>query len=139
MKTKVIVPLVSMVDFILQIDWLTTTEFCTKYQIPLPKHAQDIDFNVSEFLRIDAIKHRMFVDYAKFLNNKITTDHLVKQFNFEPLDVRGGFPRFKLGKYEIVNNEYGFVLQPYDSVDGFNINKIGDLTSLGISYNKFEY
>jgi len=63
--------LISMVDFILEIDWLTTKEFCDKYKVPYPVFTGEIQSSVDQFLQIDAIKQKMFVEYAKFLNKKI--------------------------------------------------------------------
>jgi len=57
-----------MIDYILDIDWLTTKEFCDKYKIPIPIATRDINWNVSEFFRIDAIKWKMVMEYAKKLN-----------------------------------------------------------------------
>jgi hypothetical protein len=133
MNTK---KLISMVEFILEIDWLTTIEFCNKYQIPRPKFHGDVDYCVSEIFRIDAVKQNMFVSYAKLLNKDLTTDILIKQFDFETLDVNGGFPSYRLGKYTIQNDSYGFRLLPYDSVDGYRVNKVSDLVSLGLFYNE---
>lgn len=56
----------SMIDFILNTDWMTTTEFCKYHGVPLPCISESAD----GLLRIDAIKHRMFVDYAKKLGRQ---------------------------------------------------------------------
>lgn len=54
----------SMIKFILDIDWMTTTEFCNTYKIPLPTASG----GAAGFLAVDAIKHKMFVDHAKKLS-----------------------------------------------------------------------
>lgn len=53
----------SMTDYILNIDWMTTTEFCKTYDVPLPT----VSDGVNGFLQVDAIKHKMFVEHAKKL------------------------------------------------------------------------
>jgi len=69
--------LISMVDFILEIDWLTTKEFCDKYKVPLPFFTGEVKSSAEQFLQIDAIKQKMFVEYAKFLNKKLTLEMFV--------------------------------------------------------------
>ena len=77
-----------MVDYILNIDWMTTTEFCNETGAPLP----NIRGGVDSFLQIDAIKHRMFVEYAKFLNKPITLDLFIgKSKVFENFEVALNF------------------------------------------------
>ena len=132
MKTR---KLVSMVEFILEIDWLTTMDFCKQYGIPLPKHNGDIDYGVSEMFRIDAVKQKMYVDYAKFLNKKITYDM------FE-----GDNRIFECGKY--INRQPSTIFNTYevkevvlfaDTNTERNVPrglKISDLTSLGIFYSE---
>ena len=58
-----------MVDFILEMDWLTTTEFCEKYNVPQPEISKGIDGGVKTLLQIDTIKQRMFVEKAKEIKN----------------------------------------------------------------------
>lgn len=127
--------LISMVDFILEIDWMTTKEFCEKHGIPVPYFTGEVESSAKLLLQVDAIKHRMFVDYAKLLNKNITTEILTKNLGFESIDARGGYPSYVKWKYKIVNDQYGFRLEPYDSVDGCRIHKLNDLISYGIIYN----
>ena len=42
---------------------------------------------------------------------------------------------YKKGKYTITNDDHGFWLEPYDSVDGSRITKIEDLINYNLSYN----
>ena len=63
----------SMVDYILNIDWMTTKEFCLNTGAKIP----NVSGGVNAFLQIDAIKHRMFIEYAKFLNLNITLDMFI--------------------------------------------------------------
>lgn len=56
-----------MIDYILDIDWLTTKEFCDKYDVKMPEFMHDTNWNVSELFRIDAIKWKMVMEYAKKL------------------------------------------------------------------------
>lgn len=55
----------AMIKYILEIDALTTTEFCNKYNVPKPVFTGEVNSSVNEMLRIDAVKHRMFVQKAK--------------------------------------------------------------------------
>ena len=51
MKSKKLVP---MTQFILDIDWMTTKEFCDTYKIPYPT----VIGGVNDFLQVDAIKQK---------------------------------------------------------------------------------
>lgn len=73
MKT---VKLKSMTEFILDMDFMTTNEFCTKYNVSLPGFTGEVKSSAAQFLKIDAIKHRLFVAYAKLLNSPIKEDML---------------------------------------------------------------
>jgi len=66
-----VIKLVPMVQLILDIDWLTTKEFCNEYGVPLPYFTGDIQTSADKLLQVDAVKHRMFVSYAKMLNKKL--------------------------------------------------------------------
>lgn len=57
-----------LIDYILEIDFMTTVEFCREYDIPIPKFTGDVKSLANELLQIDAIKHRLFVEEAKRLN-----------------------------------------------------------------------
>lgn len=59
-----------LINFILEIESLTTSEFCKKYDIELPSWKGIIEVATIEFLRLDAIKWRMVKDKAKELNSK---------------------------------------------------------------------
>jgi hypothetical protein len=63
----------TMIEFILEIDSLTTTEFCKKYNVPLPVFTGEIKSSADQFLQIDAIKQKMFVEYAKQLSRSQMT------------------------------------------------------------------
>jgi hypothetical protein len=95
--------LISMVDFILNIDMMTTKEFCEKYCIPSQK------CNVEFYLQIDAIKHKMFVEYAKFLNTPL------KISMFYPFDENG-----KVMFYDGINFERGIKFKDSESKLLFN-------------------
>ena len=56
----------SMIEYILDIDWMTTTEFCKHYEVPPPTAIEGVE----GLFRIDAVKHKMFLDYAKKLNKE---------------------------------------------------------------------
>jgi hypothetical protein len=76
------IQLLSLLEFILEIDWLTTKDFCNRYGIPHPTYTGNIKTSADQFLSIDAIKHKMFVEYAKLLNKPITDKILVENFGF---------------------------------------------------------
>lgn len=57
-----------MVQFILEVDYMTTTEFCNKYGVPLPVFTGEVGSSVNNLLQIDAIKCKMFIQKAKELN-----------------------------------------------------------------------
>lgn len=132
--------LLPMVQFILEIDWLSTVEFCDTFNLPHPRFTGEVESSAKQFVNLDLVKHRMFVEYAKLLNKKLTADMFVGKnpliLGFKNMDTRGGNPKFKCGKYEITNDQYGFWLEPYDSVDGRRLSKVEDLVNYGFYYNK---
>lgn len=129
--------LISLLEFTLEIDWLSTTEFCKKYNAPLPYWTGNEESSALMFIHVDAHKWRHVKDYAKFLNKKIDNNVLTKTLGFEIVpDTRGGYPMFKCGKYEIMNDSHGWYLCPYDSVDGARIHKLNDLVDLNLEYIK---
>lgn len=64
---KAEIELKPMVQFILEIDQMTTKEFCDKYNVPHPYFTGDVRTSADKFLQVDAIKHKMFVEHAKLL------------------------------------------------------------------------
>jgi len=82
-----------MVDFILEIDWMTTVEFCDKYKVPHPRMVMgaggqpDIRKSADMFLQVDAIKQKMFVEHAKKLARQTPTK--IQQYTEE--DIRNAF------------------------------------------------
>lgn len=135
-----------MVKFILDIDWLTTKEFCDKYSVPHPFYTGEVNSSVDKLLQVDAVKHRMFLEYAKFLNKDLTQDMFVGEsaifVGFEAFNINGDSnTQVKNGKYTITFVKDGFYLSPYDSVDGVKLVKIEDLASakLDISVDTKNY
>jgi hypothetical protein len=128
MKTKKLVP---MIQFILDIDWMTTTEFCNETGAPIPT----IKGGVDSFLQIDAIKHRLFVEYAKFLNKELTYEMFEGEKRiFECGKYIDRQPSTQFNTYEV----NGVVLFA-DTNTQRNVSrglKVSDLTTLGISYNE---
>lgn len=59
-----------MIKYILDIDFMTTAEFCKVYNVPEPVFTGEVQSSARLFLEIDAIKHRMFVEKAKELNKQ---------------------------------------------------------------------
>ncbi len=137
--------LVSMVDFILAIDWLGTKEFCEKYKLPEPYYTGDVKSSAAQFINLDVIKGKMFLEYAKFLNKKLALEMFIgphkKIDGFTQVDSRGGNITLECGKYTITIDEHGFYLEPYDSVDGERVTRIEDLAGLDIQYiqTRFPY
>jgi hypothetical protein len=126
MKTK---ELLSMVDFILEIDFMTTIEFCKNYEVQLPT----IQAGANGLLQIDAIKHKMFVEYAKFLNKKLTIDMFEGEKN---LFVGGKYvdrqPSIHWNTYEIRNR---VVFQDSNGKQNNSIGlKVSDLCGFGVLY-----
>ena len=64
-------------QYILDIDFMTTKEFCDTYNIPHPQYTGDVKTSADQFLAIDAIKQRMFVEYAKKLRKEATNVQLL--------------------------------------------------------------
>lgn len=60
----------SMVEFILEIDFMSTKDFCDKYGCPHPFISKDIKESADSFLQVDVVKHRLFVAHAKALNKE---------------------------------------------------------------------
>lgn len=126
--------LIPMVQFILEIDWMSTKDFCDKYGVPHPRLTSNIQASADQFLQVDAVKHKLFIEHAKLLNKKITADIIVKNMGFKSEDVRGGQPRYTNGNYTIINDQYGFWFDAYCSVDGFRIDRLEDISHLGLEY-----
>ena len=86
-----------MTEFILEIDWLTTKDFCDRFKVPHPYYTGDVKSSADQFIHIDAIKHKMFVEYAKFLKGKLNLNMFIgdkaifpgfeKATNFENIPV----------------------------------------------------
>lgn len=143
MKTNKLVP---MTQFILDIDWMTTKEFCETYKIPLPT----VTCGVNDFLQVDAIKQKMFVEYAKFLNMDLREDMFTGE---NPI-----FPDFVkcTQKYAVNNNilksfddfgknEFSITMyRNYDAngvkkttfVTSYRIKKVEQLATFGLLYNE---
>lgn len=52
-------------EFILEIDWMSTVEFCDKYGYAHPVFTGDVKTSADQFIRLDAIKWNMAVKKAK--------------------------------------------------------------------------
>lgn len=129
----------SMVEYILEIDWLTTSEFCKKYNYPLPYFTGEVKSSAQQFLDLDAVKHRMFVEYAKFLNKKLNIEMFVGQ--------KAIFPGFELTKdfenksvVKQIGSEQVYIRE--QDFKDFEMNyprgaqRIEDIVSLGLIYLK---
>lgn len=56
--------------FALDIDWLTTNEFCDKFSIPVPRWAGNAQALADQVLHLDAIKYKMLIDKAKEISRR---------------------------------------------------------------------
>jgi hypothetical protein len=123
--------LVNLTDFVVNLDYLTTKEFCHTHKVPEPT----VHEGTEGLFRIDSIKHRFVVQYAKFLKKSITTDILVKTFGFLPQNERSNiYLPYVWDKYTIRTDQYGFWLNAYDGIDGRRVHTLGDLVDLGLVY-----
>lgn len=96
-----------LVEYILEIDYLTTKEFCDKFKVPHPTLINGVE----SFLQIDAVKHRMFVDKAKQLyKNRVTLDFIhaalqhseIKNYEYSrPDGYTPPFNNYKFNKFSI--------------------------------------
>jgi len=140
--------LISVLDYILDIDWLTTKEFCSKYNVPAPT----IKGGVNDFLQVDAIKQKMFVEYAKFLNKNITEDMFIGENAIFPdfvkcsqkdAAIKGiskSFDNFGKNEFSITilrlsGKEYG-QKDKLSYVTSYHLKKINDLVKDGVYYNE---
>ena len=66
-----------MKQFILDLDFLTTKEFCEKYDIAPPKISNKMSKEelAFEFIMLDAIKYKMIVENAKKSQKKISSKY----------------------------------------------------------------
>lgn len=139
MKTVKLLP---MVKFILDIDALTTKEFCDKYGVPHPFYTGEVNSSVDKLLQVDAVKHRMFLEYAKFLNKDLTQDMFVGEsaifVGFEAFNVTVDSNMVNNGKHTITFVKDGCIL---DWFEDERLVKIEDLASakLDISVNTKNY
>jgi len=62
----------SLTDFVLNVDALTTNEFCEAYGVEVPSWRGSVQASAFEFIRIDAIKWRMVKERSKELKKGLT-------------------------------------------------------------------
>jgi hypothetical protein len=142
MKLKKLIP---MVDFILDIEWMTTTEFCNETGAPLPT----IKGGSDSFLQIDAIKHRLFVEYANFLNKNLTDEMFIGDnptfpgfvkctpAEAEKKDILNSFDNFGKDEYMIrmYRNYEANGVTKKAFVTSFHLKKVNDIVTFGMQYN----
>lgn len=129
-----VIKLVPMVQLILDIDYLTTKEFCNEYGVPHPYFTGNVETSADKFLQVDAVKHRMFVSYAKTLNRKLDKTMFIgntsifigfKSSNTQPENL------FTYEDVEILNNKDGFYIlatKPHSSVK--KVERVQDLIGI---------
>lgn len=59
-----------LLNYILDIDTLSTKEFCEANNIELPSWKGDVTLAASEFIRLDAIKWKMAKEKAKEIKRR---------------------------------------------------------------------
>jgi hypothetical protein len=152
MKTPKLKKLVPMIDYILNIDELTTTEFCDIYNIPKPVFTGEIKSSADQFLQIDAIKHKMFVEYAKFLNMNINEDMFIGEKIIFPdfikctpkqaeiLGLKKSFDDFGKDQFmmRLYHENYKAGDKIYNTyVTHFHLKKVYQLARFGLFYNEY--
>jgi len=73
-----------MKQFILNLSFLTTKEFCEKYDLKLPSNSnkktkEELAF---EFITLDAIKYKMIVEEVKIIKSNVDLDYIQKVLRF---------------------------------------------------------
>ena len=136
-----------MTQFILDIDWMTTKEFCETYKIQLPT----VTGGVNDFLQVDAIKQKMFVEYAKLLNMDLREDMFTGETpifpdfikcspkHAEQLGIRKSFDNFGKNEFmmRIFQKNYKAGDKVYDTwVTHFHLKKVEQLATFGLLYNE---
>ena len=157
-------PLIPLSQYVLEVDALSTQEFCEKFKLPPPSWTGETESTALQFIHLDSLKYDMVLQYTKFLNTPLTIGM------FTPCDSDGkpfptpklsseipayeaalkrvlfmGFERVKnTGKLIKVKNndieicqdgEYYYV--SYDIVVEYSVQVIEDLAGiLGLNYKK---
>ena len=65
-----------LVKYILELDFLTTKEFCEKYAIPLPLFLKGMSATelAYKFIKLDAIKFNMIIEKTKEISKRNNSD-----------------------------------------------------------------
>lgn len=144
--------LIPMVDFILEIDLLNTKEFCEKYNIPIPVFTGNVKTSANQFLQVDAIKQRIFTDYAKFLYKDIKEEMFIgdkpifsgfikctpsyaSKNGIEKSFDDFGQNEFSITIYKVPEKTYNIKGKTFCT--SFHLKKIGDLVNMGLTYNNY--
>ena len=67
MKTPEEISKMSLLEFVLFLNSLTTTEICEQFNLPVPVFTGDVKSSANQFLQIDVILWRMVKEQAKSL------------------------------------------------------------------------
>lgn len=78
-------------QYIVDIDSMTTSEFCEAHNLPKPVNTGDVKTSATSFLQIDAIKFR-----------------LVKEFNRENIRDKGNVPVLPLRHPLVIHEDTGW-------------------------------
>lgn len=74
MKSEEEIKNMSLLEYILFIDWMSTKDFCDWQGCPHPIAVGTPSQMADQFLQVDAIKHRLFVQKAKEESRKPKTE-----------------------------------------------------------------
>lgn len=131
--------LVSMVQYILDIDFLSTIEFCDTFGVPHPVFTGEVKSTADQFLQIDAIKNRLFKDYAKFLNQPLN----LKMFVGDNAIFNGFYVAKTKNEYiDVLKKEENKTIYAYIDMSEFKMNyphdakRIVDLVNYIEEYEK---
>lgn len=114
--TAKIIRLVPMVEFIICIE---------------KQDSNFLDLNIPNGLphELALIKNRLYVEYAKFLHNKLTVDWLI-MLGFKKAGLLAGNQQYTNGDAVITQFKEGFFLEAIDVMDGKVILRIQDLATI---------
>ena len=57
-------------QFVLEIDFMTTTEFCNRFNYPVPQWQGVVQVAVMDMLTVDAAKAKVIIEFAKRLRDR---------------------------------------------------------------------
>lgn len=116
-----ILHLVPMVEFIIGTEKNGISNFLTESNIP----------KGLSHIQLVLIKKRLYVEYAKFLYNKLTVDWLI-MLGFTKAGLLAGNQQYSNGDATITQFGEGFFLEAVDVMDGKVLLRIQDLAFINL-------